>query len=284
MMGPRFFIKRNGMEEVSLSEASILNEQGMDAYWVFNGFQDGKPRRNEFLTEIRTFFVDTDSVPKAEVMRICQDNLTPSSIIETVRGFHLYWHLKVPIDASGDPEHYSKWFREFVKSRMVPVFKGDPNACDVLRLLRPWGFKYWKDGSGQEVKLIYGDEFWYDLKEIEEAFPVVELKPKPVVYTPPTRSVVTAPSNNIEDKLPSDEWLKRLSGHPLLRSERYELKPNGMVDQIVVNGKVTSCWVDMNGRIGSHDEGGPTILQWVMWYGLSQEAARRLLEDVYNAV
>ena len=66
----------------------------------------------------------------------------------------------------------------------------------------------------------------------------------------------------------SREHLKKLSGISELKGEVFDfIKNSNDTHQIVVNGELSGCWVDSNGLIGSHDKGGPTIIQWICWYG-----------------
>ena len=62
--------------------------------------------------------------------------------------------------------------------------------------------------------------------------------------------------------------LATLSGDSMVRGEVFTFTPtrDGKCN-VLVNGAGTSVWVDANGRIGSLSKGGPTIAQWLRWYG-----------------
>lgn len=238
------------------SELRGLNENGHDIFWVYNGMV-GEFRRKEGIRQINAFFVDVDSVPKNKLVEIIKENLTPSTIIETKRGFHMYWDLKEPIDTSDDPVKWADWFCKFIKTRMLPVYNGDPRAADVVRLMRVPMFRYWKDKSGDEIKLIYGNEFSYTLDEIEKSFPVL-IEDKIRLNQPLEPSIADTENQKY--------WFQRLSGTPEVLGEIYSFRKNSNgTEQVMVNGKPSSCWIDKNGRIGSSHEGGPTIVQWLSW-------------------
>lgn len=76
--------------------------------------------------------------------------------------------------------------------------------------------------------------------------------------------------------------LARLSGHPIVHGERYSFRrvSNGN-HNIVVNGKPTSCFIDRQGRIGSLSGGGPSVYQWVRWFGHDARSAIAVLRDVF---
>jgi len=68
-----------------------------------------------------------------------------------------------------------------------------------------------------------------------------------------------------------------LSGTPELQGERFEVRPNyDGTYQILVNKKNTGNWIDKNGFIGSYSGGGPTIIQWIKWYGYSYKEALKI--------
>jgi hypothetical protein len=259
-------------QEIRKEEIAEVNADGGDIYWVYNSMVSPFGDRDiDKLVEINALYVEVDG-NKERVRSRIRKHLPPSTIIETKNGYHLYWDLKEPLkDKDGS------WFRNFVKERLLVPFEGDPNAVDAVRLLRVPECRYWKNGADGSfvIKALRSLAVTYDLKDLEKAFPI----------TNPQKSRVTIPrgtmSQQIEDKLPADQWLRLLSGHPSVRGEHFTLHSKGMVDQIHANGKETPCWVDMDGRIGSSSGGGPTILQWLMWYGNTMEESRAILNALY---
>jgi putative DNA primase/helicase len=77
----------------------------------------------------------------------------------------------------------------------------------------------------------------------------------------------------------SIEHLKKLSGKPEVRNQMFDFKSNiNGTWQIIVDGKVTGCWIDSQGYIGSYDKGGPTVVQWLQWYGHTKLNAMVILK------
>jgi hypothetical protein len=79
-----------------------------------------------------------------------------------------------------------------------------------------------------------------------------------------------------------EEALYRLSGTHYVSGETYSFKNNSNGSRnILVNGKGTSCWVDQEGRIGSLDDGGPTIAQWLHWFHKDYRKVAEMIKEVF---
>ena len=77
------------------------------------------------------------------------------------------------------------------------------------------------------------------------------------------------------------DGLERLSGHLGVRGEEYTFKQTSRGWNIYVNGRLSSCWVDNQGRIGSLSKGGPSLYQWLVWFGHRPGEVARIIRDVY---
>ncbi len=117
------------------------------------------------------------------------------------------------------------------------------------------------------VKLIYIDNtLQYTEQEMTNTFVVaqvnnVEIQPYTWTYTPENNGIRGELS-----KWDNEKMLKELSGRNIVGWDRITFKKNTSgTKQIVVNGKSSSAWIDAKGMIGSHSEGGPTWIQWVLW-------------------
>ncbi len=76
----------------------------------------------------------------------------------------------------------------------------------------------------------------------------------------------------------SMEHLKKLSGASELKNEEISFQANtDGTHQIKINGSSIGAWIDQNGYIGSHTNGGPTVLQWVQYYGYSLVDAWKII-------
>ncbi len=268
-----------GVFPVAVEESHQWNAKGCGIFWAVNTF-DG-PRRIENLVRIDAWAVDMDAGTKAEQhARISSSPLVPSLIVETKRGFQVYWCAR---DAK--PEHWNA----IVLARLVPYFGADKNARDLARILRVPGYKHLKNPAEPFlVREAWRHKVKYSELEIANAFPehkdpVVEEKAREQVRTE-TRS--TGDGDGFWERvwhLDCAEGLSRLSGHLAVNGEVFTFRRargNGNRN-ILVNGKGTSCWVDANGRIGSLANGGPTLYAWLRWYGRSPRECAAVLKEIF---
>lgn len=258
-------------------EAQRWNEQGFGIFWTLNEF-DG-PRQISHLTRIRAWAVDMDSGTKEEMFaKLHASPLVPSLIVETKRGFQAYWSAK---DAR--PEHWNA----IVLDRLVAHYGADANARDLARILRVPGFKHLKDPADPFlVRDVWRHRVSYTERQIVERY---EDHGKPERDAQEHRTVKTtvkfADSDGFWDRvwaLDCKDGLERLSGHPAVRGEQFTFRTNRSGTQnVYVDGKGSSAWVDANGRIGSLSHGGPTLYQWLRWYGNSPRECVDVLKRIY---
>lgn len=267
---------------IEFTEASKLNENGYDIYWTVNEFSKHGERKKEFLKAINSFYIDVDlkNVSEEETLLSFKKYLTPNLIIKTKNGFHVYWHLSSPIDCSNDPMYWSDWYREFLDKRILLKFNADPNAKDVSRLLRAPDFKYWKDGIGDfTVKIIYERFETYTLNQICNAFPErVERN----IYCNDSKNKLSG--NKFWDKANSIDvidGLKKLSGRSCVNGETYDFKKTNQGYRILINGKPHSPWIDNNGDIGSTEEGGPRIPNWLYYFHRDWGMVAKIMKEIW---
>lgn len=258
----------------SLEEARRWNSQGFGVFWTVNAFRGGV-RRIENLDRILAWAVDMDEGSKAEQLaRLHRSPVEPSLVVETKRGYQAYWNAK-----DGKPEHWNA----IVLERLVPFFGADKNARDLARILRVPGFKHLKNPAEPfEVLEVYRADSSYSEAQMAQRFPEVA---KPEAVQRARREVTFEGSDEFWDRvyhLDCEEALSRLSGSGHVGGEQFTFRrvANGNLN-ILVDGKGTSCWVDKNGRIGSLDEGGPTIAQWLRWYGHSYGDAAKIIKAMF---
>lgn len=256
--------KRSGLNPCNDIEAEILNTEGHGIYFCVNELtSDVRQKTN--LRRINAWYVDLDAGEKVEMLeRLRRSPLRPSHIVETQRGYHAYW---TAIDAKKE-----NW-GEVVEQRLIPYFNGDPRAKDVVRVLRVPGFKQWKrvftgeSSEPYEVKLMYTSTDAYAEAQMLKAFP------KHCDAVAVKQQTFWEAAGNLDCR----EMLQKLSGQ--ISSDTYSFKPNANgTEQILVNGKATSCWIDASGKIGSYDKGGPTIANWLHWYYKDWALVARALE------
>lgn len=269
----------SGMIELDPGEASTWNAQGWGVFATVQQFRGA--RRKENLERIRAWAIDLDGGDKAaqreRIHRCAKVSLMPSSIVETKNGYHVYWYA---LDAR--PEHY-----RLVLDRLVTFFGADKNARDLARVLRVPGYLHQKDPSNPFlVKHVYGPNKAQAYTEQQMLW-----------YFPASEAEVAERKRHKRSQvehgggdgfwervynLDCIDGLERLSGHGAVGGERFTFKRCANGNQnILVDGKGTSCWVDESGRIGSKSGGGPTLYQWLRFYGTPPGECTRVLKELY---
>jgi hypothetical protein len=231
-----------------------------------------------------------DSGTKAQQhKRLESSPLVPSFIVETRRGYQAWWGAK---NASAD--HWNA----IVLERLVPYFGADKNARDICRILRAPGFLHLKDPAAPfRCRTVWRHDVAYTERQIAERF---EWKQDPAAakqaHDEARRAAAAearttasttcpVPTETLWDAvyaLDAAEGLLRLSGHWAVRGEVFTLKraPRGRLN-IWVDGRSSPCFVDENRRIGSPSGGGPTLAQWLRWYGHDWSTVIRVLKEVF---
>jgi hypothetical protein len=178
----------------------------------------------------------------------------PSIIVSSGGGFQPYWLLREPLKIENVNEV------EGIMKGMSEVLGGD-NVQNIDRILRlPETFNC-KTKDKRKVEIIHFDEnARFNLNDFDEYY--IEKKN----YT--SHLLHGDDDDSKEATKENVDALKKLSGAKELKGEIISFKKNtDGTTQTLVNGQSTSAWIDKNGYIGSHDDGGPTWVQWVMWYG-----------------
>lgn len=275
-------------------EAASWNtpDRGFGIFMTVNDF-GGQPRRKENLRRVLAWPVDIDTGTKQEQHdRLQRSPLIPSMIVETKRGYQAWWIAK-----DGTPEHWNA----IVLERLVPFFGADANARDLCRILRVPGFLHLKDPADPFlIREVHRTNVAYTERQMAAAFRWVpdvksikaaeDDKQRKAASESRARARAAALSSgqlteSLWDAiyaLDCEEGLRRLSGHSVVSGEQFTLKrvQNGNLN-IYVNGKLTSAFVDKDKRIGSSSKGGPTLIQWVMWYGADYKTAIAVLKDLF---
>ncbi len=225
-----------------------FNDRKYGIFFTVQGFN--KHRKKENLTKINAWAIDLDLGTKEDQKkRIQASPIAPSCIIESKNGYHVYWEAKDATEAN---------FGRLMAG-LVSFFNADKNAKDLCRILRVPCFYHWKDIEDPFlVKEVYRLKRVYSENEMLRAF-AVEEKVKPLIK--PLKKY----DFNL-DEVDCRKGLEILSGTTIVNGDVYTFKEHSTGTQIWVNDKTTACWIDKNGKIGSHDKGGPTLVQWLQWY------------------
>lgn len=264
----------------SEEEARRWNAEGHGIFLSINTFNGA--RRIENLVRLNAWAIDMDAGTKDEQRRrIERSPLVPSRIVETKRGFQCYWLAK---DAR--PEHWNA----IVLDRLVPHFGADKNARDIARILRMPGYYHLKDPSDPFlVQVVHRCDVRYSERELAMKFePAAKRETDRRVHQETVRQHAEHRAVDGDDfweriyNLNCEEGLARLSGHHAVNGEKFSFRRTARgTRNIFVDDKGTSCWVDRDGRIGSLSNGGPTLYQWLAWYGHAPREVVRVLKQVF---
>jgi hypothetical protein len=254
--------KKHPMILTDKQDLEYWNKKNYGIFWSINSFKHGK-RVKENLLKINSWAVDIDEGTKQEQLeKINKAPLLPSMLIETKNGYHVYWFSR-----DGSEENY----RNIVERRLVYFFNSDIRAKDICRVLRVPNFYHCKDSNNKFlIKLVYKNQLSYYEREMMSFF-----RPKP------TEIKIQKEQRFLGD----DFWtkvgsmdceiaLQTISGTEAVGMERIEIRKK----QIFVNNKSTSSWIDENGYIGSYDNGGPSIANWIWWYHRDWKRVAELLK------
>lgn len=266
-----------GCHEVKdFRDADAWNNDGWGIFWTVNRFEGARKKEN--CREVLAWAIDLDEGTKAEQLaRIRSIPVTPSSVNETARGYHVYFDAK----AGASPESY----RDIVE-RLVDAYRADKNAKDLCRILRVPGYLHFKGEQPFMIKGVFVSESAYSEDEMRKLFP----RPEPV---PEVREQRAQLKRELKAFDSSDLWervwaldcehaLERLSGTAACAFETFTFQRTaGGNLNIHVNGKGTSCWIDRNKRIGSSDKGGPTVFQWINWYQRDTKRSYQYLKEFF---
>lgn len=279
-----YVIRNKKCYPVTYEQAVKENEIGGDVYWTPNNFKDFGLRKKEDLTEITSFFCEIDTADKNEQIKKIVKTIRPSNVIETKRGYHIYWYLKNPIDCRKDPVAKADWFRDILKNRICPALGADTQAADACRLLRVPFFKYWKDGVGDFViNVAYDSDALYEVDDILAVF-----KERIIPQRVFEKQEFKTDSNSGEgfwtkaNRLDPMECLKVLSGSSLVNGEVFSFKKQKDCWRICVHNKPINAWIDRDNKIGSTDGGGPAISNWLYWYHRDWKTVAKILKEVFK--
>ena len=266
-----------GAVAITRAEAQTWNDRGFGIFTTVNEFNG--PRRIANLKRIRAWAVDLDAGTKEEQCAVIEASpLVPSWVVETKNGYHVWWFAQ-----DGRAEHWNA----IVLDRLVPHYGADRNARDIARILRVPGYLHLKDPADPfQVTTAHRWEVYYTEQQMAAAYESVEREEKELEKfkreTRPHRQVDGDDFWERVYNLDCAEGLSRLSGHHSVGGESYTFSRNASGTQnILVDGKGTSCWVDASGRIGSLSGGGPTLYNWLRWMENSPRDCAQILKELF---
>lgn len=294
-----------------------INDNGAGVFFTPNGVQNkaGKHSLSNFQ-QINSWYIDLD-IPEskgaktADELRVREERkadirgrilfapLPPTFTVESRNGFHLYW-----LSSSATTENFKPIelgiYDYFVKDG------ADLASTKIVTLLRVPGFYNWKNGEQFRVKIIpMLCAFYPDLspRAYSEEDMLIAYPAKITTSTteqPPTERIFrTARSykSNFDldnvfarvHEMPIEQVVQRLSGTYMVGGEQFELKRGGGTHRrlnLWINGHSTANFIDLekNMIFGAKESGynGPTITQWLRYYGLTYKEIAEGYQKIFN--
>jgi hypothetical protein len=257
-------------------DAARLNQEGYGIFQTANCYWGKGGRNKSNFKGINCWFAEIDGGDKPAMLEKLKRGLTPTMIVESKNGFHAYWKAK---DAT--PETWTM----IMKHRLIPFYGADKKAADMARILRAPGFFHMKDPAKPFlVKKVWSSRIEYTEMDMLKFYPD-EVSKKEAIKKMRATKKAHPMQGDFWDRvwnLNCEYALEKLSGSAHVGFEVYGFKENSTgTKNILVNGKSTSCWVDIEGRIGSGDGGGPSIAQWLNWFHKDYAKVVQIIKEVF---
>lgn len=271
--------RRNlGSLPIRPAEASKAQGEGFGVFWTNNVFIG--QRRKSDINRVLSWAIDIDEGTKEQQRERIKKFLVPSCIIESKNGYHCYWY-------TDDQEPDGDSYRSFIEDYFLENLMGDPKAKDIARILRVPYTKHLKDPNDPfTIEVAYDSNKKYDKRTIIKHFPQSKKKQQQIKVREKMRSILSTDSDkDLFSKIYDMDHmaaLQRLSGTDYVQGETFTFKPTTRGNyNIWVNNKSTSCFIDSDNKIGS-SEGGPTIWQWLKYYGHSDKKIYQIMKETFK--
>jgi hypothetical protein len=109
-------------------------------------------------------FKNVEETPERVRQALRELFLLPSRIVHSGNGLHCYWHFREALPAT--PDNVTSV--ETMLRQLCTHLGGDPQVCEIARLMRLPGTHNTKDDAWTEVKVIYETQARYDPDELAE--------------------------------------------------------------------------------------------------------------------
>lgn len=188
-------------------------------------------------------------------------------------GGHLYYRTPLVTDFANWRVAY-----EFTQAKLEEVlgWKADSACKNPGRIMRLPGSKNVKRGVQSEILYLNTEALpLFDLENYAKFKPITK-----TVKKVETKLTLANLNNWTIRQLPNKKMLELLSGHELIDGEVISFRDRtGGGFYIDVNGQPADAWVDTNGQIGSGKGGGPTWVEWLKYYGKTEEEVNAFLVE-----
>jgi hypothetical protein len=284
MNSARLYFSLNDSEQtkqrklIKLSDAEKLNsgDHKKGIFWTVNEFV-GDSNLQQNCSKLVSWYADVDNkeIPINKILFAAK--LYPSMVVKTKSGYHCYWNCN-----NATMLNYS-----LLNKRITRCLTNERSVYDVSRILRVPGYYHWKDPANPfRCEIIWQ----LDVSYSEEQMLWACSKPHPDEIVEVKEQIYENKKQSSGDdffawleKQNQQDLLQQLSGSLFVGGERYSFRSqrNGN-SAIYVNGQMTACWIDKNGRIGSHARGGPLVYNWLRYFGYSPAEAVKALKEVFK--
>lgn len=166
-------------------ELDRLNEEGAGIFMAVNQ-ADGKGRKKANIRALSGWHADLDLKDASSPFSPDSLPLTPTMIVKTPGGWHLYWLAPAPMPCEGEVRRKEHEAELKGICQALRPYGADPKVCFVNAVLRLPGFLHRKR-EPRLVELVTAAGPRYAREQILGAFPPMESKPRP-------RAAVPAPS------------------------------------------------------------------------------------------
>jgi len=152
-----------------LKKLERLNMAGAGIYLTPND-TDGRGRKKLNMCKICTKWADLDLKDASEAPTLSGLRLSPTMVVRTPGGYHLYWVMLKPLVLGGVEDRINHENELKAIANALRPFGGDVRVTDISRVLRLPGFYHCKQ-EPRLVELIQADGPRYTPDEVRSAFP-----------------------------------------------------------------------------------------------------------------
>ena len=244
-------VRLGNSKQIDPKALRTLNLAGAGVFFTPNRFVTS--RKAENCEGINAWFFEIDNISIDEQWgKVCAAPLMPSLVVRSKKSLHCYF-----LAEDGTIENFRN-----IQKGLIQYFNSDPACKDVCRVLRIPGFKHMKE-TPFDVEIIWDKANKYTEAEIMKAYPYID---DTVSISAPQKT-----GNEFWDAMtaiPTKLVLERMSGTAICNGERFTFRPRSSGGEYIdVNDKTANAWIDKRGYIGSGNNGGPTFIQWLQYYG-----------------
>ena len=269
--------------------------KGFNAWWIDIDIEATKKLAS--VDDDETLLLRKNKKAEITGQIFCMPSLPPSLTIETRNGFQLYWF----IDKERSPFMTEESFLR-VGNGLYEYFKlwgADRSTVKVMQLMRVPNFYYIKNGEIGQISIwpslspltrypeekmleVFGTNKTYSAAALVDGMSVKAYRPKykKIAGTDPNDIFIKVVNMSI------DEVLNKLSGHWLVQGDVITImKQDTDKSNILVNSKPTPNFIIRSqNHIYSNNaaEKGPTIIQYLKWYGWTNGRIAEGLKELFN--